>query len=133
MKKLLFLCLGLILAIPGFAVDFSYTYEGQTLNYTIISEVDKTCKTKDGSYNYQVNNVTGAVKIPAKANYNGAEYTVTEIGTYTFSGCTNLTSVELTDNIQTIGNYTFYRCAGLKECQMEAKVFRGFSNRTSGP
>ena len=42
MKKFLLFMLGVLLALPGIARDFSYEYEGQTLTYTVISEDAKT-------------------------------------------------------------------------------------------
>lgn len=50
MKKLLLIMLGVLIALPAMARDFTYEYEGQTLTYTVINEEAKTCKTKDGVY-----------------------------------------------------------------------------------
>lgn len=36
MKKLLLMMLGVLIALPAIALDFTYTYEGQTLTYTVI-------------------------------------------------------------------------------------------------
>ena len=41
MKKLLLTMLGVLIALPTFAQDFSYSYEGQTITYTVISEGKK--------------------------------------------------------------------------------------------
>ena len=50
MKLKLHLTLLVMLLIPlgALARDFSYTYEGQTLIYTVIDEAAKTCTTKEG-------------------------------------------------------------------------------------
>ena len=49
MKKFLLFMLGVLVALPGIARDFTYEYEGQTLTYTVISESAKTCMTKSGT------------------------------------------------------------------------------------
>ena len=38
---------------------------------------------------------------------------VTSIGSYAFSGCTSLTSVEIGDAVTSIGEYAFYKCTSL--------------------
>ena len=40
-------------------------------------------------------------------------YSVAAIGTKVFSGCTNLTSITIPDNVKDIGNYAFEDCIGL--------------------
>lgn len=101
------------------ARDFTYTYEGQTLTYTVISESEKTCKTKEGSSNrlYTVffpgNEVTGKLVIPSIAKDGDSEYVVTEIGSYGFSCCKNLMSVTFPESLTTIGHYAFQQCNGL--------------------
>lgn len=42
MKKFLLSMLGVLLALPGIARDFTYEYKGQTLTYTVIDEDAKT-------------------------------------------------------------------------------------------
>lgn len=42
---------------PAIARDFTYEYAGQTLTYTVLSEEDKTCETKQGANNYSGNYV----------------------------------------------------------------------------
>ena len=52
MKRLYSLLLSIILSLTYAATarDFTYTYEGQTLTYTVIDEDAKTCATKAGDY-----------------------------------------------------------------------------------
>ena len=53
MKKLLkFIALSVYLStlMPLHARDFTYTYEGQTITYTVLDEEAKTCATKAGGY-----------------------------------------------------------------------------------
>ncbi|MBP3889669.1 MAG: hypothetical protein J6D01_00500, partial [Muribaculaceae bacterium] len=69
MKQLLFTLLGVLLALPGIARDFTYEYEGQTLTYTVIDEEAKTCRTKEGTYPNPNpgNSVSGVLEIPSIA------------------------------------------------------------------
>ncbi len=120
--------------------DFTFTHEGQTLTYTVISEEDKTCRTKEGRYvskpegggNEAGNNVKGDLVIPAFAKgfkvveIGGSSFLsndnlksvmipegVTVIGDYAFNGCGNLKSVILPTGLITISSYSFHRCAEL--------------------
>ena len=139
MKKFLLFMLGVLIALPGIARDFTYEYEGQTLTYTVIDEDAKTCKTMDGYYDlYQKpgNNVSGTLVIPSVAKDGDIEYAVTaigekafyncsglksvtipesviEIGESAFSDCYSLTSVIIPNSVNSIGNSAFYSCAGL--------------------
>lgn len=49
MKKFLLPALAALLALPAMARDFTYTYEGQSLVYTVIDETAKTCMVKCGA------------------------------------------------------------------------------------
>lgn len=65
--------LGVLVALPGIARDFEYTYKGQTVTYTVISEDAKTCMTKSGTegpngrYVEGGNYITGELIIPSVA------------------------------------------------------------------
>ena len=122
MKKFLLFMLGVLLALPGIARDFTYTYEGQTLTYTVIDEEAKTCKTKDGHTYYDYdwnlliergNNATGALVMPSVAKDGDFEYTVTEIGEYAFYSCSTLTSVTFPESLTSIGGHAFQDCSSL--------------------
>ena len=80
-----------------------------------------------GVFNYEVNpdgitvTVTGYdgseiqdLVIPTAVNYEGIDYAVTDIGSYSFFMKTNLTgSLTIPDGIITIGEAAFYRCTGI--------------------
>ena len=115
MKKFLLFMLGVLLALPGIARDFEYTYEGQTLTYTVISESAKTCMTKSGTegpngrYVEWGNYITGELIIPSVAKNGGVEYTVTEIGFGSFYH-NPLTSLTIPESVTTIGSRSFEGC-----------------------
>ena len=109
--------LGVLLTLPGIARDFTYEYEGQTLTYTVIDEVAKTCMTMSGSYSGGVatpgNAVSGRVVIPSVAKDGDVEYSVTSIGDCAFSDCSGLTSVAIPNSVTSIGDCAFSFCSGL--------------------
>ena len=115
MKKILLTLLGVLLALPGIARDFTYEYEGQTLTYTVIDEEAKTCRTKEGEsfWGGAGNRVSGALVIPPVAKDGDVEYSVTSIGSYAFSDCSGLTSVIIPNSVTAIGYYAFSDCSGL--------------------
>ena len=110
MKKLLLIFIGLLVALFGIARDFTYTYEDQTVTYTVIDEDAKTCQTKACTVN-----ISGKVVIPSTATDGESNYTVTSIGKGTFSGCKNLTEVIIPSTVTYIGESAFYNCSGLTE------------------
>lgn len=106
--------------MSAFARDFSYTYEGQTLTYTVLDEDAKTCETKSGTKDVPGNYVSGEVVIPSTAtDESGNTYTVTTIGDYSFYNCTNLTGPFIIPNTVTlIGNCAFGGCSKLTEINL---------------
>ena len=134
MKKLLLLIVGVLSVLPTFAQVFEYTYEGQTLKYTILDEEAKTCAVgsnhitgdlvipsiaKDGNTVYSVTSIQNNA-FYVNSNYCNKDLTsvtipnsVTTIGNMAFSGCFGLTSVTIGNSVTTIGDEAFYCCHGL--------------------
>ena len=122
--------LGVLVALPGIARDFTYEYEGQTLTYTVISEDAKTCMTKSGGNRcngtsctyYRGNYITGDLVIPSVAKDGDVEYTVTEISWCAFYKCTDLTSVTIPESVTTIGIMAFDECSSLTSLTIPESV-----------
>ncbi len=118
MKKFLLFMLGVLGVLPGIARDFSYEYEGQTLTYTVLDENAKTCMPKEGylsadDYIFPGNDVSGVLVIPSVAKDGDVQYSVRKIGEYSFSSCSELTSVTIPNSVRTIGYEAFSWCSGL--------------------
>ena len=113
----LFFSLILSLSYAATARDFTYTYQGQPLTYTVISETDKTCETKSGSGGgfdgTPGNNVSGNLYIPEYASDGSDNYKVIAIGKYGFYGCTDLIgSLTIPEGVTSIGRSAFEGCSG---------------------
>lgn len=107
-QKKLLLLLGIVSSMSVMARDFDYTYEGHTLTYTVIDEEAKTCEIKGGGAGSLSNySISGTLVIPEIAKDGDVNYTVTSIGTSSFMGCSDLTSVVLPNSLTSIGDYSF--------------------------
>ena len=120
---------------------FEYTYEGKTVKYTVISEVEKTVKTfeKEGYYG---NYLSGDLILPEKVLNGSTEYTLIELGrsafyglksvvipnsvTYigygAFAGCEDLESAILSNSLTSIGEYIFSGCSKLTSINIPESV-----------
>ena len=110
-QNLIVALITLCATLPAVAADGDdFTYDG--INYTVISEADKTCKTKDGGSSAGPK-VTGNIVIPETVLNGNESYTVVGLGDKAFSNCFELTSIELPNTITTIGERAFFWCDGL--------------------
>lgn len=71
---------------------------------------------------WQNESYSGDIVIPATINYDGSDYTVTGIGENAFNGCDNVTSVVISDGVQTIETSAFMSCRGLKSVELPASL-----------
>ena len=105
-----------VIHVAAFDPNFTFTYKGQTLKYSVISTKDKTCRTKGGSIE------TEDLIIPPIVNYRGVEYSVTEIAQSSFLSCSSLTSIVIPESVTTIGNGAFTSCSSLTSITIPKSV-----------
>ena len=135
MKKLL--CLLILMVSPMLASandgdTFSEeTVEGVLLNYTIISESEKTCMVGYKKYpdvptarnrrgpEENVSQVSGDITIPEEAK----GYRVVQIETSAFEQ-TAITGVFIPNSVKTIGSYAFQMCVDLKSVRLSEQLTR---------
>lgn len=134
MKKLLLTLLWVLTAIPTFARDFYYTYEGYELKFTVLDENNKTVEIIYNIYT----RVAGDLIIPEIVNDGSNDYTVVSIGEIAFYNCPDLTSVTIPNSITSIGRSAFSNCSGLTSISLPNSVtsiggsaFRNCSKLTS--
>ena len=61
-------------------------------------------------YDYDISDYAGDIVIPESVTYNDNTYSVTRIGNYAFSGCSDLTSVTIPKSLTNIGMDAFRGC-----------------------
>ena len=87
-----------------------YTYQGQPIKYIILSEDEKTVATNPGKLLSPGNEVLGSLVLPSKVINGDTEYTLVEIGDYSFECNYDLISVTIPESVTTIGNAAFEYC-----------------------
>ncbi|MBR1680704.1 leucine-rich repeat protein, partial [bacterium] len=90
----------------------AYDFEVNGIYYKKNSDKTVSVTYKDNNYN----SYSGSVIIPSTVTYRGISYSVTSIDSRAFTGCINLTSVEIPDSF--VGSsdsrlYVFDDCTGL--------------------
>ena len=97
----------------------AYDFRSDGLYYRILSEEDRTVAVTDCDNEYYV---SGDIEIPRKVIYNSKTYTVTFIGYYAFSICSNLESVTIPNSVTSIGDHAFSVCSSLESVTIPDSV-----------
>ena len=139
-KKSIVLTILLSFVLMPNAWAFQYKYQDNTLEYTIIDNVNKYVSVSAGE---QLANST--LVIPNQVTYDGKTYTVTQIdsagfydkpeivsltlpntikniGFKAFAHCINLRNLVLSSDIVTLNNQTFYGCTSLTNITFNGDV-----------
>ena len=106
-KNVILLILSIIILVPS-AWAFQYTYEGNTLEYTVIDENNKYVSVRGVNKNME------NLIIPEKVDNGSIEYTVTEVESYGFRYF-RPTSITFPKSLKVINTEAFYSSPNLKE------------------
>ena len=113
MKKFLLTFLMLIATVPLWAHDF----EKDGIYYNIIDADNKMVAVTycgDDPYSQEKENkYSGFIIVPEDVIYNGETYSITEIGKYAFSSCSDLNGISTSNSVTIIGSYAFEYCTSL--------------------
>lgn len=124
MKRTILFASFLILCLTqALATEFIQTCaSGQTLRYSITGS--NTVEIIPIPYQYEetVDKPAGDLIIPSSVTYQGTTYTVTAIGNFAFSECTNLTSVIIPNSVTSIGIRAFDQCFQLTSIDIPNSV-----------
>ncbi|MBQ2906748.1 MAG: leucine-rich repeat domain-containing protein [Bacteroidales bacterium] len=109
-------------------------YEGYSLQFTITSVEPAECEVKCST----PPTTETAITIPSSVEIGGMECSVTKVGNYAFSHCSNLTSIEIPNSVTSIGDSAFSYCHSLTNIEIPNSVssigtfaFFGCTNLTS--
>lgn len=151
MRNLFTLFLLLSVSLNMLGVDFTYDGINYTiLNETQKICMTKAGEIEDNWYDSMDpfltpgNEIEGNIEIPSKVMYAGKEYTVgvigscsfalnkissvklpetiTEIGSYAFTGCENLSSINFPNSLKNIQNFAFKDCISLTQAYISDSV-----------
>ena len=116
LQNYLILVIGLILATPANARDFTVLNE-DSVNILYHSENE--------SYAIVLpNNYSGHVRIPAKVIFENCEYVVNGMQSRCFSGCLSLTSVIIPETFTTIPEFSFWNCTSLERISLPNTILK---------
>ena len=111
----------LLLVLCAFyaCMSYAYNFEEGGIYYNITSSSNMTVSVTSGTEKYK-----GMYTIPEYVIHEGETYYVTAIGSYAFSGCTDLSSVSFDSNscVSSIGNSAFSGCNGIGSISIPASV-----------
>ena len=139
MRRISLFLVGVFLLLSSGNLFAQETFTIGTFTYTVTVAPDgggnggKVSVAKNGT-------PTGAIEIPesVKNSSTSITYSVTSIGDYAFSYCSNLTSVTIPNSVTSIGSAAFYSCSGLTSVTIPNSVtsignaaFRDCSGLTS--
>ena len=115
MKKLLLLCLLMLLSLGAYAHDIEVANtDGVTIYYVFTNDNSELAVSFRGdSFSSYSGEYSGNVVIPESVTLNGIAYPVTSIEALAFAYCSGLTGVEIPSSITTIKFDQFVYCPNL--------------------
>ena len=120
-KKKLFTLFFALVASVGTMFASDTQVDGIWYNFNSTTKVAEVTYRGSNASSY-VGEYTGSVTIPSSVVYKNITYTVSNIGEYAFSGCTDLKSVTFLNNGSNIGKSAFSGCTGLTSVAFPNKI-----------
>lgn len=115
----LFMCM---ISLNALAHDFIYN----NITYTVIDENAKTCMTKEGTYVNKKwepgNYVVGSLILPSHPKDGEIEYRLTEIGSHSFFGCSELENITIPNSVTSLKTSAFRKCSKIKSFDIPSSV-----------
>lgn len=135
----LIMCFSYVVIVDTVDTSATIEYEVDGINYRVLSEADKRVTISGNSFQSSVLTIPGTVEL------NGETYTVSSIGPYAFQGnriissltipatverigllsfsnCTNLESVTISQGVKYVANYAFKGCPKITFMHIPASV-----------
>lgn len=103
------LCLTLAVMLTG-SVMHAAVFEFEGIEYYVTSPYGSYCTVEASSV---IDKTVVNIVIPETVKNNGIEYSVTSLGSYVFSDCENLVSIEIPKSISLIRDGAFRACTNL--------------------
>lgn len=100
----------------------SYDFMEGGLAYKILEDGTSVAVTCENNTSPRYYSLSGNVSIPSTVTHEGTTYTVTEIGSYAFYECENITSITIPNSVKIIRYYAFYKCSGLTTLRIPNSV-----------
>jgi hypothetical protein len=110
--KSIFVITCLLAGLSAIAADFDV----DGLYYNYVSEDNATCAL---TYKTWWRHYSGDIVVPAKVTYDDKTYTVVEIGSEAFDGCSEVTSVSIPYSVTKINSDSFTGCTTLASMTLE--------------
>ena len=114
MKRIL-LAMAIVTISIGCSAQSEFNHKG--LKYTILNENSVKVSKIDDKHQPK-----GKLVIPEQVTYNGNTYHVTELDSWAFSGCKNLTEIQLPQTLTKIDIWALCSCENLKEINIPSSV-----------
>ncbi len=121
MKKVLLIAL-LAFAATFSALAYDFKTESDGLCYDYNPDGTSVTLTFETSQYPHYTSLEGSISIPSYVSYNNTRYKVSAIGSFAFSGCSNITSIDIPSTVTSIGSGSFFNCSGLSSITIPNSV-----------
>lgn len=116
MKKNIYLFLSLLLVLFSKQNALAYDFESNGFYYNLNS-YDLTVSITFGENNYE-----GVITIPEEVSYKGKTMPIVSIGESAFKDCSNLSSIQFGENINSIEENAFQNCYKLSRLSIPSNI-----------